>query len=198
MAAAMLSRYEQIRMMYDANGYQFFVDPYALNIFGIRDGYDVVDEFNDVLGIAFVDGFGNPVVMEFKGTTKPGLYYLKKKLGNKNGTAILVPGQYIRCWKFGLHSGKYEALRQNGSPFKVWRDNDSDGEFDVDGKKWGNVTGLNLHTTSFINEIEKVGAYSAGCQVFQRDEDFVVVMALIKKAMYKWRTDIFSYTLFVK
>lgn len=188
--------YSDIESEYKEMGYKFFTPAYALNLFGIRMDLKTVDQFNDILGVAWTDEFGGQHVMCHKGTTKPGLYWLKNKKGNVNGTAILQPGQYLNCWAIGKHNGKYDALRQYGKPFRVWRDNDGDGELDMSGKTYGDVSGLNMHTTSFKNEVQRVGAYSAGCQVRQDQWDHKLVMALIFKAYSVWKNQIFSYTLF--
>lgn len=87
------------------------------------------------------------------------------------------------------------ALQQNGEGiFKVWRDNDSDGELDTGGAVFDDVKGLNGHTTSFKNEIDRVGAYSAGCQVVQDDLDFNIFLSVISKSSSVFG-DTFSYTL---
>jgi hypothetical protein len=164
-----------------------------VNLYGIRNGYQTVDEFNDVLGIAFIDEFGNKGVIEAKGTTKPGLYWLKN-VGNKNGVAILMPGQHEKCWQIGLHKG-YEAMVQVGSPFKVWRDSNMDDKFDRTGAIYRDVTGLNMHTASFKSKTEKVGMYSAGCQVRQHHIDHLIAMAIARRAAEIYGNS-FTYTLF--
>jgi len=185
--------YSEVKVLFECLGYRFYDNgAYNVNLFGIRR-LSKVDEFDDVLGIAYRDDFGNGIVLEHKGTTDPGLYWLKTKMGNPNGTFILAPGQYPKCWNIGNHNG-YEALVQNGMPFKGWRDNDKDGQLDLEGKTYTDVTGLNMHTTSFLNEIEKVGAYSAGCQVRQKDEDHRMVMEILKRSASLWGNK-FSYTL---
>ncbi len=188
--------YQKLKLIYEAKGYAFFDNgSYNLNLFGIRSSSPLVDEFNDVMGIAYRDEFNNEQLLIFKATTKPGLYFLKKKLGNARGTAILIPGQYRSCWRLGTHKG-YAALQQSkAGVFKVWRDNDSDGDLDMHGPVYNDVTGLNGHTTSFKNDIEKVGAYSAGCQVIQDDLDFKLFLSIIRKSTSIY-SDIFSYTLF--
>ena len=180
-----MTPYKVIEQLYADHGYKFYKGRYALNIGGIRMGYDTVDEFNDVLFIAYIDDFGNEVCLFHKGTTKPGLYWLKNKKGNKEGTAILKPGQYLNCWYMGQHNGKYDALRQKGMPFKVWRDGNSDSEFDINGATFTNVTGLNMHTASFNSVTGKVGAYSAGCQVRKHDEEHEMVMAIILRCLLR-------------
>lgn len=188
--------FEQIRELYKSNDYKFYdKGKYNVNLFGIRNGYGTVDEFDDILGMAYYDENNEPVVIEHKGTTKPGLYYLKNKLGNAKGTAILIPGYYAKCWTVGKHNGKYQALVQSGNVFKVWRDNDSDGQFDIGGEVYTDVGGLNMHTTSFINYNAKVGAYSAGCQVRQFSTQHLDVMKIINKSVELYG-NIFSYALF--
>lgn len=190
--------YPKLQRAYHEKGYKFFDGVNNVNLFGIRSEEMLVDEFNDVLGIAYQDYYERPIVLMWPGTTKPGLYWLKKKLGNVDGTAILIPGQYRGVWKIGTHGGtaaQYEALRQVGTNFKVWRDDDKDGHLDMHGKEWDNVTGLNFHTTSFLNDKEVVGAYSAGCQVVQDDKDFLMAMALLKRSSEIYGNS-FTYTLF--
>ena len=187
--------YSLLKNTIESKGYVFFDDrAYNINIFGIRSSDLIVNEFNDYMGIAYRDDFNNPVLQLFKATTKPGLYWLKNKLGNVNGTAILIPGQYRGCWRLGYHRS-YEAMEQKGlGIFKVWRDNDSDGHLDTNRPVYDNVRGLNGHTTSFNSDIDKVGAYSAGCQVIQDDLDFKIFLSIIKKSA-NYYGNAFSYTL---
>jgi hypothetical protein len=186
--------YNDLRDCFGDLGYRFFHNgAYNLNLFGIRRGFSPKDEFNDLLGIAFRDASGRPVVLLHKGTTSPGLFWLRNRMLNSNGTAILQPGQYRGCWQVGLHKG-YEALVQVGFPFDVWRDNDRDGKHDPSGRTYTDVTGLNAHTTSFIREVDKVGAYSAGCQVRQFDSDHMHFMSLCKQSAGLYGNS-FSYTL---
>jgi len=188
--------YQSISDVYGKLNYPFYTSEFNVNIFGIRNPEKQVDEFNDILGIAYIDSFGRPMVIVSPGTTKPGIYYLNNKLGNVKGTFILKEGYYKSCWKRGLHTGKYDALVQSPkSTFEGWRDNDSDGKLDMSGALYKDVTGLNYHTTSFINDKEKVGAYSAGCQVDQDDLDYIPKRAIIYKSMEIYG-DYVSYALF--
>ena len=186
--------YEKIEKTFKEKNYAFFKGDLNLNLFGIRATDMLVDEWNDILGVAYEENGEQKVLLHW-GTTKPGLYYLKNKMGNINGTAILIPNQYRSCWIMGLHNGKYDALRQKGMPFEVWRDDDKDGELDYSGKIYKDVSGLNMHTESLINEIEKVGAYSAGCQVRAHDKEHFEVMDLIERSAEIYG-EVFSYTLF--
>ncbi|WP_196888483.1 hypothetical protein [Aureivirga sp. CE67] len=186
--------YDLLKNVYTSKGYEFFDRGfYNLNLFGIRSNDLTVNEFNDFIGVAYKDELGNEQVFMFKGTTKPGLHYLKNEKLREHGTAILIPNQYKSAWKLDFHKG-YEALRQNTTNFKVWRDGDSDGEFDYSGDVFTDVSGLNLHTTSFKNDIERVGKYSAGCQVVQDDKEFLILMSIIKKSLDFYGNS-FTYTL---
>lgn len=104
------------------------------------------------------------------------------------GTAILVPGQYKNCYGFGKYRG-YECLRQV-LPVKVYRDDDGDEEFDTnsDTVEEG-LFGIHIHKAGVLSKI--VGTWSAGCQVFQRKEDFEEFMNLCKDSLQ----DLFTYTL---
>lgn len=191
-----MTTYYDIKSLYKRYAYPFFEGPYNVNVFGIRNESLEVDEFNDVIGVAYQDQRGNLQCLTFEGTTKPGLYYLKNKLGNINGTFILQPGHYKQCWVLGHHKGRYEALVQSDrAEFIGWRDNDSDGEFDYTGNLYDDVTGLNLHTTSFKSEIEKVGPYSAGCIVCKDDMEFKILLSVIKKSIELYG-DYISFSLF--
>lgn len=186
--------YNEIEKVYQEKGYKFFKGPNNVNLYGIRSNSLLVNEWNDILGVAYEDKFGNKINLIHSGTTKPGLYWLKNKMGNMNGTAILIPGYFQGCWKLGEHKG-YLALQQHGSKFKVWRDNDKDGQFDYQGKVYEDVGGLNMHTESLLNTTEKVGAYSAGCQVREFDKEHFMVMNLLELAAAQYGP-YFSYALF--
>jgi hypothetical protein len=183
--------------MYLDKGYKFYdTGKFNVNIFGIRKGL-TVDIFNDVIGIAYLDEHQVPTLKVFQATTDPGYYWLKNKLGGVNGTFILGADQHRKCWTLGKHKGQYEALVQAGPDvFWGYRDNDSDGQLDFTGKIYRDVRGLNLHTTSHITgKAEKVGAYSAACQVTKYSADHLQLMPLAKKSMEIYGPTL-SYTLF--
>lgn len=190
--------YNEVKRVFESKQYVFFDHgAYNLNLFGIRSNDLTVNEFNDYLGVAYRDELDNPTVLLFRATTKPGLYWLKNDLGGVNGTAILIPGQYRSAWMLGYHKG-YEALQQKGEGvFKVWRDADKDGDLDLAGPVYADVRGLNGHTTSFNKEIDKVGMYSAGCQVVQSSHDFQILISIVKKATTRYSNS-FTYTLLME
>ncbi|MGC3945372.1 MAG: hypothetical protein QM762_12800 [Chryseolinea sp.] len=189
--------YGSVAALYAKHSYKFYdTGKYNVNIFGIRKDLRV-DLFNDIIGVAYIDENGIQQLRAYTATTDPGTYWLKNKLGNVNGTFILRPGNYRHCWRIGQHKGQYEALVQaEPRVFAGWRDGNSDGELDMSGPLYTDVQGLNLHTTSHLKgTAEKVGAYSAACQVIRNVSDFVQLMDIIKKSSALYGNS-FSYTLF--
>ncbi len=195
----MLLSYDQVKSFYVSKGYKFYdVGGYNVNLFGFRNkDLSIVDSFNDYIGVAYLDQFMNKQCLLFAGTTKPGLTGLKDKLGNAEGTAILIPGQYPKSLVLGKHNrGKeheHEALVQNGSGvFKTWRDSDLDGKFTTTGAVYTNVAGLNLHTTR-EHRIVRVGGFSMACQVVQDDKEHSILMNIVKRSA-EWYPENKSYT----
>lgn len=172
-------------------GYRFFQEgDYNLNLVGIRAASQRAGAFDDQLAVSF-QAAGNTVCLVFPATTDPGKKYLRDPI-NPAGAAILVPGQYVGMWQLGLHRGQYEALVQR-RPVKVYRDNDRDDELDHGATETG-LFGINCHRASEYHITGDVGAWSAGCQVLQRHDDFGILMALCKRAAAAWG-NLFTYTL---
>ena len=114
---------------------------------------------------------------------------------NKDGVAILKPGQYRGSHKLGLHQGKYEALRQQ-KPVKVYRDNNKDGKYDmIEENVHEGIFGINIHKAGkFVNGSTQIDKWSAGCQVFSKESDFNEFMEICRKARDIWGNS-FTYTL---
>lgn len=190
--------YELVRSLYAKKYYTFLTRPYELNIGGFRGKDLVVNEFDDVIFVAYKDFYGMGQCLTFRGTTDPGLYWLKNKKGNPNGTFILAPNFYEDCFELGFHhAGKPNAypafVQAPTAKFVGWRDNDSDGEFDMHGPpNWTDVTGLNLHHGS---NMKYVGAGSAACQVVQSEKEHKVLVALGERHAELYG-NLFNYALF--
>src|SRR5690349_6784023 len=108
-----------------AKGYQVFTNGHP-NIVGIRNSErSNEDYFNDLCWVWWTDG-GKEIAHNYTITTHPGNYYLQHPIAGSNGTAILVPGQYIDCWELGMHRGKQFALCQRAGEVAVYRDNNKD------------------------------------------------------------------------
>lgn len=123
-------------------------------------------------------------------TTTPGEYYLVHPMRPSQGCAIMAPGQYRGAYKRGLHKGT-EALRQV-KKVNVYRDNDRDTELDLDPSTLrSEIAYLNIHRGG---RSERVGRYSAGCQVLHpQDMKFLVDLCDKQTEVNGW--DSFTYTL---
>jgi len=185
---------ESIKQAYLDAGYAWFGEgEFNLNLFGIRGESSDPGEFNDLIGVAYVDADGAQQLRIWPATTDPGRPLLLRPI-NVAGTAILVPGQYPGAYQIGNHRG-YEALVQRG-PVRVWRDRNRDAQLD-----WGDDAGIegyygiNIHRARPKGDTPDVGSYSAGCQVFQSARDFDDMMAIARSAARRWGPRI-TYTLF--
>jgi len=177
---------------------------YNLNIIGIRKRNGTPDAFDDAMTVTYLDEDGQWHSHTWPITTEPGLYYLMSadKQLNPAGTAVLKEGQYRGFYKIGLHgSTKYEALVQRGGKVTVWRDNNHDAEVDYGLNPETGWLGINIHASSMSpyegnKSSTKVGAWSAGCQVFKNEADFRSFMSLCKTQLKHhptWTT--FTYSL---
>ena len=177
--------YDNIQHLYAKNGFRFYdKGDYNINIFGIRRQLNT-NEFDDLIGVAYKNQYD--CVEIFRGTTDPGRYYLRNSM-NKKGTAILVEGQYK--YKLGLHRGK-DALVQKGA-VKVFRDNNADSIHD---KKFIDTGffGINIHRAG--KDSKQVDKWSAGCQVFAVESQFLRFLKIIKYSE-KIYGNSFTYSLF--
>ena len=188
----------QIKEAVISNGYKWFENGnYNLNIVGVRNSEThgtVTNKFDDCLTVSYnVDG--EEKFHCFGATTDPGSHW-EKNLLNKNGVAILKPGQYRGSHKIGLHQGKYEALRQQ-KPVKVYRDNNKDGKYDLlEENVHEGIYGINIHrATKYEGRTStQIDKWSAGCQVIAANDDFRLFMEICNKAKDTWSNS-FTYTL---
>ena len=190
---------EQIQKAVEGKGYKYFTsDNYDVNIIGIRNsetGGKVTNKFDDWVTLSYKDENGKWFYHEFEATTDPGSHW-EKNLLNKDGVAILVPGQYRGSHTIGLHQGKYEALRQH-KPLKVYRDKNKDGVYDfLEENIHEGIYGINIHraTSREGGKSVQIDKWSAGCQVIAANADFKLFMELVNKAA-KLYGNSFTYTL---
>lgn len=191
-----LTREQVIGKMYDL-GHKVFthdVKDYNLNIVGIRSPEAKLDKFG-CQKMVFWKHKGQWYDFSYRITTYPGRKYMIDKLLNPLGCAILVPGQYLNTYMIALHRGQYDALCQKLGPVKVYRDKDRDEQFDLDKNTiMTGYFGINIHNSRDKQTTLRVGAHSAGCQVFANDreyEDFMELCVLSRNA----HGNKFSYTL---
>ncbi len=189
---------KQIKEAVIAKDYKWFESGnYNLNIVGVRntDTLGVVtNKFDDCLTVSYnLDG--EEKFHCFGATTDPGSHW-EKNLLNKDGVAILKPGQYRGSHKIGLHQGKYEALRQQ-KPVKVYRDKNKDGKYDLlEENVQEGIFGINIHrATKYEGRTStQIDKWSAGCQVIAANDDFRLFMEICNKAKDAWSNS-FTYTL---
>ena len=188
----------QIKDTLEGKDYKFFSGgAYNLNIVGIRNsstGDTITNKFDDLMTVSYLDEKGQSRYHEYKCTTDPGKYWAENVM-NKDGVAILKPGQYRGTYKVALHQGKYEALCQR-KPLKVYRDDNRDEHYDLDESTvQEGIFGINIHKAGkFVNGSTQIDKWSAGCQVFSKESDFNEFMELVNKAKDKWSNS-FTYTL---
>ena len=186
MLQSILSSFEKL-------SYNLFTAPYQLNIVGVRNRNMISNTFNDQIIVFCKDDSGAWVVHVFTATTLPGVYWLRNPM-NKNGTAILMEGQYKDSHQIGLHRGKYSALIQK-SAVKVLRDNDRNGFANVKALTIETgYFGINIHRADASFTSLKIGKYSAGCQVFANPKEFDLFMQLANNHK-KLHGNSFTYTL---
>ena len=115
---------------------------------------------------------------------------------NKDGVAILKPGQYRGSHIIRKHQGRYEALGQD-RPVKVYRDDNRDQWYNLHEEAvQEGLFGINIHrATKYANKKStQVDKWSAGCQVIAANDDWHEFMDICRVARDKWSNS-FTYTL---
>jgi hypothetical protein len=192
-------------------GYKAFDGQHAynLNIIGVRTSNrdQAEDSFDDWITCTYREEVGGSWVTKWwRATTDPGKQaLLHPELYNADGTAIMATGQHKSAYVLGLHRNKYEALVQRGpGPIKYYRDSTLDTKLDMDPSRLETgFIGANIHKAgrdswriSGVSSAGKKWTWSAGCQVFKREVDFIELMNLAHLQIEhhpKWTT--FTYTL---
>lgn len=183
--------YSEIEQMFKAKSYAFFKGKLNLNLFAIRKNINT-DVFDDVFYIVYDDEKGKQQVLSFPCTTEAGRAYLTNPI-NKNGTAIIFPGQYRGAFEIGRHTN-YEALRQCKPITYYKRDNNKDTKHDLDASKtFQELAYTNIHKAG--EDSAYVSKNSAGCVVFKRAKDFNTMMSLARKSAKLYGSK-FTFTLF--
>lgn len=187
------AKVEKLRLHYKAKNYTFFENgDYNLNIYALRsEGSKVSNRFVDTIGVCYKED-GKWTVKEWTCTTRAGLFYMLNPM-NKNGTAIVTEGQHKGVFGLGKHHGKYECPVQI-KQIEVWRDNNKDDIYDPDKKKvYKGFFGIHIHKAGWFSKL--IGKWSAGCIVFQKEDDFNEFMEIYHKAGKIWGYK-FTFTLF--
>lgn len=174
-----------------SKGYIIYDKPYQLNIVGVRNDSTEPNKFDDTIYAFWKNDKGGWEGKYFTATTDPGTYYLKNPLSTL-GTAILKEGQYVDTYGIGKHKGQYDAMVQL-KPVDVIRDYDRNALLDFNNGRveTGNF-GINIHKAG--KDSKDVDKWSAGCQVFQKSDDFEDFMNLARKHRDLYGNK-FTYTL---
>ena len=172
------------------NDYVIYDKPYQLNIVGVRNAETQPNKFDDSIFVFYKDENNNWIDKEYPATTDTGTYWLKNPMSNL-GSAMLKEGQYVDAYQQGLHKGEYLALVQ-AKPVTTYRDYDRDSLFDIFTKETTGNYGINIHKAG--QNSQDVDKWSAGCQVFQKSNDFADFMDLTTKHRNLYGNS-FTYTL---
>ncbi|MBI3136042.1 MAG: hypothetical protein HYZ14_15300 [Bacteroidetes bacterium] len=187
----------QLRHIAKRYGYVLYKEPFRLNIWGVRSKNETPNRFDDELHVFFNTSqkrIAKWTHYLFKCTTDPGTYWLKNPM-SPQGTAMLYPGQYIDVYKVGLHRGKYYALVQGGGNVTVMRDYNRNAILDFyNGRLDTGRFGINIHRAKKKGTTYEVENHSAGCQVFQKADEFNFFMTLCEKHRELYGNK-FTYTL---
>lgn len=185
--------YEKVQAAYYRLGYPWWTKPYDLNLFGVRaKGYQP-DQYDDRLGIAYTDKYGNKLLFEVAATTDPGLYYLQNPM-NSRGCAYLKPGYYKKSHRLGTHKG-YAAIVQCG-PMTVYRIRKPLDVLDLSLMMQDHgIQGINIHRSLASGLADTVGKFGAGCQVTPWATDLNYLRALVGLQKEFVGTDMVSYGL---
>lgn len=170
--------------------YVIYDQPFQLNIVGVRNAQSQPNKFDDQLYVFYKDENWNWVIKEYPITTDTGTFWLLNPMSSL-GTAMLKEGQYVDAYKQGLHKGQYTALVQ-AKPVTTYRDYDRNAIFDFGQKETTGNYGINIHKAGA--DSQDVNKWSAGCQVFQKSDDFQEFMQLTDKHKERYGNQ-FTYTL---
>ena len=116
------------------------------------------DTADDTISLVRLDSDSLPQVYEYVGTTEPGLF---DQVINPEGDFKLNPGFYF--FKLGIHHGVNPCLVQDCA---VLGERAKKGEnFNETDQMIWQITDGSLHIHAGIGNVQKVGMWSAGCQV---------------------------------
>lgn len=200
--------FKELTEAYERMNYKFFSKgSYNPNFWGIRSLDSKSNKFDDIGGVTFYESLNKPIVLAFPMTSDPGKYWLQNPL-NKNGCAILIPGQYEESHALGVHGrsgpNPYKAFEQVNKMMYV-RDNDRNDTLDFslyrDPVKrrihafFDNIKS-NIHRASALKIVQFVERYSAACQVYQNVKDFDKLIQVMEFSIRKGYPNRVTYTLF--
>lgn len=171
---------ELLNKVKSLNSFKAIPDGYW--ILGARSNEDAPNVFDDK-GYLFR---GEQFIKVFPMTTNAGVPYLQGGFlkYNKVGVAHVKANEwYHDLWAYGLHHGKMPALVQVGN-ILIFRDGDMDVHAEEIGKVIKGLFGINFHSTKYDFTYHvvtpRVGEWSAGCQVVNDTETYLMIINMIK------------------
>ena len=207
--------YASIKKAVLTDNHKWFDQAWRLNIIGIRNmsnatatqyGWRIpgTNKFDDLMVVAWKDDKGNEFAEAYQVSTDPGYYFMTNIYPGASGTGIMKEGQYVDIYRIGYHNSdknppkKHLALVQTGGKVTAYRDANKDYYYDLDSRKTETgYFGMNIHkgTYNVGGAGVNVGAFSAGCQVFQKYDQHNRFMELCTQQRDKGKYDKYSYTL---
>lgn len=161
--------------------------PIGYYIVGIQSVEDQFNVFDDKFYLFYGSGPNlndQKFIVVTSGTTNAGKNgLLKYETYNPEGVAVIKTNEwYYDVWKFGLHRGKMEALKQV-RPFLISRDGDKDTKVE-EGNAIPVICGINFHANTYdlTNEEIKqiIGPWSLGCQVVNNTQKYNQIIEAVK------------------
>jgi len=181
-ASELLERIKQLNDYQKAGKF-----PEGFFIVGIRNAEDHPDQFDDRFYL-IKDG---KILVETSGTTNAGVSILTGgfKKYNNQGAAVLESDRiYFNVWTHGKHLGKVDALLQRGAQVTCYRDGNMNYLSEEIGPKSSGWFGINFHIDQHNlredKDGDKIGNWSAGCQVCNVLEDYKKIIELTKGQQY--------------
>ena len=161
-------------------------------ILAVRSKDDKPNKFDD----KFYIYKGQDFITVTTGTTNPGISILKGgfKRYNKKGAAVVKSNEwYYDIYKYGLHRGRMEALRQRSSkPILYYRDGNSNGKSEELGEVQSGVIYTNFHGSTYrkgsLLERDNINGWSAGCMVCNKNKEYEDIIKIFKDSKQKYFT----------
>ena len=172
---------ELIELAKGVNGYKNIPSGYW--ILAMRNNADTTNVFDDKAYIMQ----GNKCLFVTSCTTNSGSYgLLNFGKWNKDGVAVIKSNDwYYDVYRYGLHKGKMEALRQVGN-MKYYRDKNKDGKINESGKVYVDNYYTNFHANDYTRRIGiktwLIGGWSVGCIVCNDLTRYYAFIDMVKKS----------------
>ena len=151
-------------------------------ILGVQSNEDTYNVFDD----KFYLFRGKDFILVTTGTTNAGTTGLKNYTKyNSKGCAVIKTNEWFYgLWRYGLHRGRMEALRQV-RPIKHYRDGNKNNRAEQIGKLYNSIIYANFHTASYTQRVGVIrwliGGWSVACQVVNNATKYYEIIRLCRK-----------------